>query len=143
MDLTLNHFPCHATDKIRYADTDRQGHVNNARFATYLETGRVEVLYHPDDPLVADDAEFVIARLTLNFEGEIQWPGSVSIGTGIEEIGTSSVTISQAIFQDDQCVARAETVIVQVDTASRSAQPLDDTARGRLQALQLDVGTVE
>ena len=38
-------------EKLRYADTDRQGHVNNAVFATMLETGRVELLYSLDKPL--------------------------------------------------------------------------------------------
>jgi acyl-CoA thioester hydrolase len=32
-------------DKLRYGDTDRQGHVNNAVFSTLFETGRVEMLY--------------------------------------------------------------------------------------------------
>jgi acyl-CoA thioester hydrolase len=48
---TLAQFPLHAYDKLRYADTDRQGHVNNAVFATALETGRVELLHDPSLPL--------------------------------------------------------------------------------------------
>ena len=36
----LDQFPLRTRDKLRYADTDRQGHVNNAVFATFLETGR-------------------------------------------------------------------------------------------------------
>ncbi|HDG9121136.1 TPA: acyl-CoA thioesterase, partial [Pseudomonas aeruginosa] len=44
----LKDFPIHSSDKIRYADTDRQGHVNNAVFATFLETGRVEIIYDPE-----------------------------------------------------------------------------------------------
>lgn len=40
-------------DVIRYADTDRQGHVNNAVFSTFLETGRVDILYNPEMPLGA------------------------------------------------------------------------------------------
>jgi acyl-CoA thioester hydrolase len=36
-------YPSVTYDKVRYADTDRQGHVNNAVFATFLETGRVEI----------------------------------------------------------------------------------------------------
>ena len=40
----LGQFPCRTYDKLRYADTDRQGHVNNAVFSTMLETGRVEFL---------------------------------------------------------------------------------------------------
>lgn len=31
--MTLADFPLQTFDKVRYADTDRQGHVNNAAFA--------------------------------------------------------------------------------------------------------------
>lgn len=31
--MTLADFPLQTFDKVRYADTDRQGHVNNAGFA--------------------------------------------------------------------------------------------------------------
>ena len=44
-DWTLEQFPIRTYDKLRYADTDRQGHVNNAVFSTFLETGRVELIY--------------------------------------------------------------------------------------------------
>mgnify|MGYP006266671109 CR=1 FL=1 len=138
MARSLDDFPSRSTDKLRYADTDRQGHVNNAHFATFLETGRVEFLYDPDDPIIDDGAEFVVARMAVDFRGEIQWPGSVDIGTGIQAIGTSSVTVSQVIYQGDRCVAEAETVIVQLDTASRSSRPLSDAARARLEALLLE-----
>ena len=63
---TLAQFPLHAHDKLRYADTDRQGHVNNAVFATALETGRVELLHDPNLPLAGPGSSFVIARLELD-----------------------------------------------------------------------------
>ena len=50
---SLSDYPLQSTDKLRYGDTDRQGHINNAVFATYLETGRVEMLFTPDNPLAA------------------------------------------------------------------------------------------
>ena len=62
-DLPLSDFPLKTYDKIRYADTDRQGHVNNAVFSTFLETGRVEFLYHPELPIHSEEASFVIASL--------------------------------------------------------------------------------
>lgn len=43
-DIKLEGFPFRSSDKLRYGDTDRQGHVNNAVFSTFLETGRVELL---------------------------------------------------------------------------------------------------
>ena len=67
-------------DKLRYADTDRQGHVNNAQFATFLETGRVELLYGEDEPLRPNVAEFVLVSIQIDLQGEIHWPGRVDIG---------------------------------------------------------------
>ncbi|WLR54634.1 hypothetical protein LC048_19785 [Mesobacillus subterraneus] len=55
-------FPLKTYDKIRYADTDRQVHVNNALFSTFLETGRTELLYAKEQ-LHAENASFVIARV--------------------------------------------------------------------------------
>ena len=127
-EALLSDFPLKTTDKLRYGDTDRQGHVNNAAFATFLETGRVELVI----PLAEEGASFVIARLELDFLAELTWPGSVEIGTRIAKIGRSSVTLEQAIFQNGKCAARSVSVIVQMDNASRRSRPLSPTAIERL-----------
>lgn len=130
--LALEEFPFQTFDKVRYADTDRQGHVNNAAFSTFLETGRVEFLYDPHDPLTADNASFVIASLTLKFLSEINWPGRVDIGTGVTRVGNSSLPLYQGLFQDGRCVATAETVIVQISDYSRKSASLADKAKAFL-----------
>lgn len=129
---------CHphwTKDVVRYADTDRQGHVNNAVFATFFESGRVAILYPPAKPLAPDGGAFVIAHLTLDFLAEIRWPSEVSIGTSVLAIGRSSITLGQGLFVDQQCVATAETVIVLTDEATRKSQPLPDHARTELEKL--------
>ncbi len=131
--LTLEDFPLKASDKIRYGDTDRQGHINNANFLTYLETGRVEFLYHPDFWKLAEGASFVIASVKLDFLKEMKWPGQIDIGTGILRIGNSSVRLHQQLFQNDVCVASAETVIVQVDDQNGTSRPLSDGAKKALE----------
>ena len=130
--LRLDDFPLKTFDKVRYADTDRQGHVNNANFATFLETGRVEVLYNLEYPILSEGSSFVIASLKLDFLKEISWPGQVETGTGILKIGNSSISIFQKLFQNGQCVATAETVIVHVDDRTRRGSPLTDNARKTL-----------
>jgi len=125
----FENFPFQTFDKIRYADTDRQGHVNNAAFSTFLETGRVEFLYDPQNPLAAENAAFVIADLNLKFRSEVNWPGRIDIGTGVSRVGNSSLTLYQALFQDGQCVATAETVIVQMDERTRKSHPLSENAK--------------
>jgi len=125
-------FPRIARDKLRYGDTDRQGHVNNAVFSTFLETGRVEILFDADGPIADDGCGFVIARLILDFRSEIVWPGEVQIGTRLHSIGRSSLGIVQGIFQGDRCAATAETIIVQVNQQTRKSQPFSDVTAQRL-----------
>jgi len=133
---TLAQFPSRTFDKLRYADTDRQGHVNNSVFSTALETGRVELLYAPDAGIVETNKSFVIARLELDFRGELTWPGEVAIGTRVEAVGRTSFTLVQALFQRERCVAVARTVIVQVDDETRRATALSAAAAARLLDLQ-------
>ena len=131
----LDQFPLKTFDKVRYADTDRQGHVNNAVFATMLETGRVDILYNPNKPLASENCSFVIVNLTLNFRSEMNWPGRIEIGTRVSALGRSSVTLEQALFQEGSCVATASTVIVQMNEATRRSEPLNDTAVATLKSL--------
>ena len=123
-------------DIVRYADTDRQGHVNNAVFATFSESGRVAILYDPAKPLAPAGASFVIARLLVDFLAEIRWPGEVAIGTTVLRIGRSSVTLGQGLFAGGRCVATAETVIVLMDDTTRKSRPFPDQTRDQLMRWQ-------
>jgi acyl-CoA thioester hydrolase len=136
MDLpVLSDYPLQAYEKLRYADTDRQGHVNNAVFSTMFETGRTELLLAPDRPLNEKGCGFVIARLQVDYWGEITWPGRVDIGTRIIAVGRSSMTLEQGLFQHRHCVATAQTVIVQMNESTRKSHPLAEAVVHYLQSL--------
>lgn len=132
---TLSEYPLHAYDKIRYADTDRQGHVNNALFSTYLETGRVEMLYHPEYKVIEPGASFVIAQLHIEYLEEILWPGRIEIGTALTHIGNSSLKLHQGLFQNHKCVAIAGSTIVQVKNSQ--SLPLNEDTKLRLKKLMV------
>ncbi len=124
MTLTLKDFPLQAYDKLRFADTDSQGHVNSAVFSTFLETGRAEMLYDAQSPLVDEGAVYVVAKLDIQLLGEVLWPGQVDIGTAVLKVGNSSVNLYQQLYQNGKCVAKADTVIVQMNEVTRKSQPL-------------------
>src|ERR1700690_4113074 len=128
-------YPLRSVETISYADTDRQGHVNNAVFATLCETGRVAFLYAPEKPLAPEGASFVIARLLIEFQAEISWPGQVEIGTRIAAIGRSSLTLAQGLFQAGRSVAAAETVIVLMDETTRRSRVLPEATLAVLRSL--------
>ena len=123
------------TDKLRYRDTDRQGHVNNAVFSTFFETGRVEILYSRDEPLYSKGCSFVIASIKLDFLNEMSWPGEIQIGTSVKRVGRSSLSLFQGLFQNGDSAALAETVIVHVNNLTRKSQPLSEEAVRRLEEL--------
>ena len=135
----ISDFPFRSHDKLRYGDTDRQGHVNNAVFTTMYETGRVELLQlGQSEGLDLGDVSFVIARLSLDYHGEILWPGTVEIGTAVKALGNSSLTFTQALFQNGKCVSTAESVVVQVDNRTRRSTPLNAAVREKLQPFMLN-----
>jgi acyl-CoA thioester hydrolase len=126
----LEDFTFRTYDKLRYGDTDRQGHVNNAVFATFLESGRVELI--EGRSWRDGTASFVIARLELDYVAEVLWPGTVEIGTSVKKIGRSSLALTQAVFQSGRLVATAETVMVYVDNTTHRSTPLPEGARVEL-----------
>ncbi len=120
----IEDFPVRVTDNVRFADMDRQGHVNNAVYPTYFETGRVLRIYDPDHGFQVEGCTTVLARIEIDFLKELRWPGVVEIGTAIAEIRRSSYVFSQAIFSEGACAARARSTMVLIDRATRKARPL-------------------
>ncbi|HEX4112899.1 MAG TPA: thioesterase family protein [Stellaceae bacterium] len=116
-------------DKLRLGDTDRQGHVNNAVFATFAETGRIEFMR--DDLLDLDRKSlgFVVARVEIDFRGELHWPGRVEIGTRLLSVGRTSWRLEHGMFVGDRCVATAMSVMVTIDAATRRPTPVPEVLR--------------
>ncbi|RDV03213.1 acyl-CoA thioesterase [Undibacter mobilis] len=124
-------------DTIRFADTDKLGHVNNAAFSTFLETGRTHFLLDPVKPMGQPGTTFVIAKLILDFKAEMHWPGQAHIGTRCKSIGRSSFVLEQVILQGDTVAALAETVMVMFDETTRKSTPLLDITIARLKQMQV------
>ncbi|HEX2553832.1 MAG TPA: thioesterase family protein [Microvirga sp.] len=133
----LDAYPSRTRADIRYADLDRQGHVNNAVFATFSEIGRVAFLHDPERPLTVAGTSFVIARIEIDFHAELHWPGSVEIGTGVTAIGRSSFRIAQGIFSGGRLAASVAGVLVMTDERTRRSTPLPPRTRAGLEALML------
>lgn len=137
MTPPLTDFPSQTYDKLRYGDTDRQGHINNVAFATFFETGRVALLETADRPLHEPGLNFVLARITIDYLAKIHLPGTVEIGSAVKKLGNSSLTFTQALYQHGKCVATYEAVVVQVDPATSRSTPLSPALRESLNALSL------
>jgi acyl-CoA thioester hydrolase len=127
-------FPHRTVETIRFGDLDRQNHVNNAVFATHFESGRVIILYGEAYGLIVPGASFVLAHLSIDFLGEMHWPGVVEIGTAVARVGNASLGLDQALFVDGICVATADNTLVLVDHATRKPRPFAPDHAARIRA---------
>jgi acyl-CoA thioester hydrolase len=134
---TLADFPVTSLEKLRFADTDRNGHISNSVFAVCCQNARMEILCDPRRVPIPPNTQFVIAKLVLEFWFEMQWPGTVEVGTRVERLGRCSVTLAQALFLNKRCVAIAESTVALMDAATRKSIPLPPNVCEALRELAL------
>ena len=113
------------THRLRFNDTDKLGHVNNAVFAVMLEQGRAELLEQSGLPVGGHDQAVVIVRMELDFLAEMTWPGDVCIETDVIRLGGRSFKLRQRLLSGGTLAGQAETVMVVMDRAARRAVPID------------------
>jgi acyl-CoA thioester hydrolase len=132
---TLADFPVRSSEKLRFADTDQQGHITNTVFAVCCQNARMELLCDREKIPIPRHTQFVIARLTLEFRAEMHWPGLVEVGTRVERVGQSSVTLVQGLFLHERCVASAESIVALMDQTTRRSVPLPQETADALMTL--------
>ena len=128
----LTDFPDRTTHTIRHGDLDAQRHVNNTVFASFFESGRVQLIRHPEHGLHLPGTTFVLARTEIDYLRELHYPGTVEIGTGIAQIGRTSFTFAHPLFDRGLCAATGRATMVLIDAASRRSQALPDDLVARL-----------
>lgn len=133
--IDLADYPIRTTEKLRFADTDRNGHISNSAFAVCCQNARMEFLHNQEHVPLQIDAQFGIVRFEIDFLSEMLWPGTVEIGTRIEQVGRSSVTMAQALFLEKHRVASARSTVVLIDRRTRKATPLPEATAAALRGL--------
>jgi acyl-CoA thioester hydrolase len=134
--------------QVRFGDTDRFGHINNASFATYLESARIELITSLGYPL----GGMILAHMAIDFRRQLHVGDPLVVFTRVERIGTSSVTMLQALVRPakaelglglaralplDQAplgerVADARTVVVRFDYREDRSVPVPEDLRAQL-----------
>jgi acyl-CoA thioester hydrolase len=136
----LADYPHRVDEIIRFGDLDPQGHVNQAMFLTYFESGRVAMFRNPDLGIGVPGVTFVMVRMEVDYMKELRWPGNIVVGTAIAEFGRSSFKAAQAIFRDGECAAMGRATLVCMDLATRRATPLPQVAIDKLSPWKIRTG---
>ena len=107
---------------VRWDDIDAFGHVNNAKYLTYIQEARF--LWSPI-------IEMVVARADVDFIEPIYEGGRFyDVNLWVEAIGNSSFTMGYEVVGDNGIVhAKVKTVQVAVSMETKKSRPLTDAER--------------
>lgn len=98
-----NLFPHWSTQAIRFRDLDPLNHVNNAIFNTYYEEARISFIQMV--PELAGQMRcgysFVLANISISYLKPVTYPAELLIGSGVKNLGNSSITSFQAIYDKE------------------------------------------
>ncbi|WP_407465537.1 acyl-CoA thioesterase [Xanthomonas campestris] len=117
---------------VRWRDMDSMGHVNNAKYISYLEEARVRWMLDVEGVAMTDRIAPVVAATNVNYKRPLVWPNDILVELFVERLGSSSVTIGHRIFdQKDEGVLYSDgnVVVVWIDTQTGKSASLPDAVR--------------
>lgn len=123
------------TDKqfIRWDDIDAFGHVNNAKYLTYIQEARFQWSFYQyaaknEKPTLV---EMVVAKAEVDYLVPIYEGGRFyNVNLWVESIGNSSFVMGYEVVGDNAVVhAKVKTVQVAVSLETKKSRPLTELER--------------
>lgn len=137
-----DHFPWrHAVD-LRFGDADARRLASDTWLARCAEQMRVAFL---NDAYGANRVRggMMVAHVSLRWLRRSTPAREWELGCGVAHTGERSLAVRGAMFQDGQCVAVCESVMVAIDRETRRSAKLGDEARALLEPYRLRSGPAD
>lgn len=135
------------TIDVRFADTDAMGHVNNAKYLTYVEMARAgyhETVTGRPLPLGIHGAEegMILADVRVAFRSPVLYGETLMIETRVDRVGRTSFDMTFRITAPDSMYGRARLVAsgtcvqVMYDYRAERPIPVPDDLRAAMEAYE-------
>jgi acyl-CoA thioester hydrolase len=116
--------------EVRYGDLDPQGHVNNAKYLTYLEQARIAYIKHlglwPGGSFL--NIGIILADAHLVFRSPILFGQPLRVGVCVSRLGNKSLTMEYRLEDSDsgsdQSLADGTTILVTYDYHTSQTIPI-------------------
>lgn len=126
----MNNFKFYYPIDVRYGDLDPQGHVNNAKFITYIEQARIAYVRHLGlwDGGSFKNIGIILADVQLTYKAPILWAQKIQVGVRVNRLGNKSFDFIYIVEDTQTKVVHAtgKTVQVAYDYAKSQTIPLSD-----------------
>lgn len=126
--------------EVRYGDLDPQWHVNNARYLSFLEQGRMNYLIHLGlwDGLDFNRLGLIVADVHIAYRAPILFGQSIYLEQRVSRLGNKSLTFEYRICDEatGAALATAESIMVAYDYNAHQSIPVPDLWRERIGAYE-------
>lgn len=123
--------------EVRYGDLDPQGHLNNAKYLTYFETGRINYFAHLG--LFTQGQSFmeigvILADARVTFLAPVHYGMPIKVGVRVSKIGNKSMTVDQNIVhaESGEVLATGQVILVAFDYHTNKTMPVPDAMREKI-----------
>ena len=117
---------------VRFRDLDVLGHLNNAVYASYFETARIDY-YHELTGLPFEELGIILAEMTISYRAPAYFGEHLAIGVRIPSIGNKSFVMEyQIVRADETLIATGTSVLVAYDYHTQRSIPVPASIREKL-----------
>ena len=126
--------------EVRYGDLDPQGHLNNAKYLTYIEQARINYIKHlglwDGDSFL--NIGIILAEVHLTFRSPIHFDQPVRVGVRVARLGNKSLNMEYRLEDASNGLelARGSSVSVAYDYHQRKTIPLLNNWREAITAFE-------
>ncbi|PKA17478.1 acyl-CoA thioesterase [Leptospira haakeii] len=117
--------------QTRWNDLDPFAHVNNARYMSYFEIGRVDYCSKKFNTRDIYDVPFLLARMEVDMLKAVELFHSIEVWTCVSKIGNKSWDFTSLIRHTEtkEIFTKAKTVQVSYDHRNKTSIPIPDWIR--------------
>jgi acyl-CoA thioester hydrolase len=127
--------------KVRFSDLDVVGHLNNAKYQTFLEEARIayfhDVLRQHKSSL---DFNVVLSKISIDFIKPIEFGDDITVYTRIFNLTTNSHEVHQLFVRKEQekteIVATAQTVMAAFDYQTKKPTTFPESYCERVRSFE-------
>lgn len=119
--------------RVRFCETDANGHVSQLSYLIYFEEARTEVMdaMRSHFQWFTGDRTLVLARQWAEYLRPVYFPDRLTVKTTVVKVGTSSLRMAHVIIrnEDQDPVCRGESVMVLVTSQTGRSTPWPEALR--------------
>ncbi|MCJ8319216.1 MAG: acyl-CoA thioesterase [Colwellia sp.] len=110
----------------RFSDTDALGHVNNTMVPIWFEGARDPVFKLFMPKLDIKDWQLILAKITVEYHGQIFYGSLIEVRTYISRIGGASFDVYQELWQNDKKCGSGTAVMVHFCYREQTSKKIPD-----------------